>query len=349
MSLKCQFESIGVKVPGKKITTMELVDKINIPCLKKFGLLTGISERRICSSGEDSFSLAVDAAKDCLSYSKYRADELDMIINCSITKYRDGLSHQYEPSFSGLIKKAVGARRAVTFDISNACAGMMTGVYLAENFIRQGIIKNCMIVSGEYISNISDHAVKNIKTSLSPELSSLTVGDCGAAAIIEKTAHDEQGMVISGFTTFSKYSNLCIGRQNKKTPGGYMKTKAKKIHEAAISESLPIVEKALGKSGLSLDQISWLIPHQTSKRSIISGVNHYLDYFGQQPGQVVINLKDNGNTASTSHFLALYSYLKEKRFKHDDNIMLLCFASGLIIGVIIFRMNEIVYRYGNKN
>jgi len=128
-----------------------------------------------------------------------------------------------------------------------------------------------------------------------------------------------------------------------------MKTKAKKIHQAAISESIPIVKKALEKSGLSFNQISWLIPHQTSRSSIISGANYYKDYFGQQPGQVVISLKDTGNTASTTHFLALYRYLNEKRFKEDDNIMLLCFASGLILGVIIFKMNEIVNRYGNKN
>lgn len=349
MNWKCQFESIGVKIPGKIVTTQEIVDKINIPGIRKLGLLTGIRERKVCSEGEDSFSLAVGAAKDCLSFSKYRAEEIDMIINCSITKYKDGLSHQYEPTFSGLIKNSLGAEKAVTFDVSNACAGMMTGVYLAENFIRQGTVKTCLVVSGEYISNISDHAVKNIKTPLSSELSSLTVGDCGAAVIIERVGDNESGLVLSGFTTLSKYSNLCTGRQSRNNPGGFMKTKAKKIHQAAISESVPIVKMALEESGLSFDQVSWLIPHQTSRSSIISGAKLFQDYFGQQPGQVVINLKDTGNTASTTHFLALYRYLNEKRFKENENIMLLCIASGLIIGVAIFKINKLVALYGNKN
>ena len=312
-------------------------------------MLTGIRERKICSSGEDSFSLAVDAAKDCLSFSKYRTDEIDMIINCSITKYKNGLSHLYEPTFSSLIKSAVGARKAITFDISNACAGMLTGVYLAEKFIRQGIIKTCMVVSGEYISNICDNAIKNIKTSLSAELSSLTLGDCGAAAIIERTADEKNGLIISGFTTLSKYSNLCTGRQNRNAPGGKMMTKAKKIHQAAISESVPIVREALKKSGLSFSEINWLIPHQTSRSSIISGANHYLECFGEKPGQIAVTLKETGNTASTTHFLALHKYLVEKRFNEDDYIMLLCFASGLIIGTVIFKMNDMVYRYGNIN
>jgi 3-oxoacyl-[acyl-carrier-protein] synthase-3 len=349
MDWKCHIESIGVKMPVKRLTTSELLNKIKTPCINKFGLLTGIRERKVCSSGEDSFSLAVDAAKDCLSYSRYRADELDMIINCSITKYKDGLSHLYEPAFSTLIKKAIGAGKAITFDISNACAGMLTGVYIAEKFIRQGVIKTCMIVSGEYISNICDNAIKNIKTSLSSELSSLTLGDCGAAAILERTTDEKNGLIVSGFTTLSKYSSLCTGRQNRNAPGGRMKTNAKKIHDAAIYESVPIVKHALQKSNLSFKEIAWLIPHQTSRSSIMSGANHYLGCFGEKPGQIAITLKETGNTASTTHFLALYRYLNEKRFREDDNVMLLCFASGLIIGAVIFKMNKIVYRYGNIN
>ena len=349
MEWKCQIESIGVKSPGRRLTTSELTGKFKIPCIKKFSLLTGISERKICSAGEDSFSLAEEAARNCLSHSKYRADELGMIINCSITKYKGGLSHLYEPSFAALIRKSLGATKAITFDISNACAGMLTGVYIADKFIRQGVIKTCMIVSGEYISNLCDHAIRNIRTVLSSELSSLTLGDYGAAAILERTEDEKNGLIISGFTTLSKYSDLCTGRQNRNAPGGIMKTKAKKIHQAAVSESVPIVKEALRRCRLSLSEIKWLIPHQTSRSSIISGANHYFECLGEKPGQIVITLKETGNTASTTHFLALYKYLNERRFSENDIVMLLCFASGLIIGVVIFRMNGIVYRYGSTN
>jgi 3-oxoacyl-[acyl-carrier-protein] synthase III len=349
MHWKCQFESIGMKIPETVLTTRELVEKIKIPGMSKFGLLTGISERRVCTAADDSFSLALGAARDCLSYSRYSPDDIDMIINCSITKYRNGLSHQYEPTFSLLIKNAIGAKNAVTFDISNACAGMLTGVYIAKNYIKQGLIKTCMIVSGEYITNICDHAVKNIRTPLSLELSSLTVGDGGAAVILERTDNHEGGLIMSGFSTLSYYSNLCVGRQNRESPGGRMKTRAQKIHKAAIDESTSILKTALEENDLTLDKIDFLIPHQTSRSSILTGANHYSQYFRERPGQIVINLKETGNTASTTHFLALYKYLTEKQFKVNDKIMLLCFASGLIIGVVIFRMNEMVYRYGNNN
>jgi len=349
MNWKSKIESIGIKVPVKIVATRELIDKLNIPCLEKFELLTGIRERRACSPGEDSCSLAVDAAIDCLDHSKYNPEDLEMIISCSITKYNGHLIHQYEPPLSVCIKNSIGASGALNFDITNACAGMQTGIFIAEDFIRRGVVNNCMIVSGEYITSLMDHAMKTVKTPFSKELASLTLGDAGAAVILDRTTSEREGIVVSGFTTLSKYSHLCIGKHGRKYAGGFMRTMAKKIHKVSISDSVPMVKEVLKKSDLTFDQIDYVIPHQTSRNSIFSGANHYAKCFGQRPGQVVVNLKEYGNTASTSHFLAMYSYLNEKRFKEGDRIMLLCFASGIIIGVVLFIMNEMVNRYGNKN
>ena len=101
-----------------------------------------------------------------------------------------------------------------------------------------------MIVSGEYISNMYSHALKNIRTPLSSEISSLTVGDCGAAVILERVEGNEEGLTLSGFTTLSRYSDLCTGRQNKKSQGAFMnETKAIKIHKVSVSNSIAIGEK----------------------------------------------------------------------------------------------------------
>ena len=349
MSRSAQFESIGIFLPERRLSTSELVKSLKVPAINKFELLTGIKERRICSPGEDSLSLAVNAAKDCLAHSRYTATDIDMLISCSITKYIDGRSQQYEPPVSVAIKTSIGADKALNFDISNACAGMLTGVMIAEDFIQRGLVKNCMVISGENISGLSDHALKTIKTPLSNELASLTVGDAGAAVILELSPEDEEGIGIAGFTTLCGYSHLCIAKQSRKMPGAFMRTKAKKIHEVSISESGPIVQEALRQNGLTFDQIDYLIPHQTSRSAIVSGARRYAEYFGARPGQVVINIKEYGNTASTSHFLSLYTLMNEGRFKTGDKIMLLCFASGLIIGVVIFTMNNMLERYGNTD
>ncbi len=148
--------------------------------------LTGIHERHVCSDGEDSFTLAVGAARDCLEHSRYQAHDMEMLVNCSISKNKGGLHHHFEPPLSLSVKEAIGAERALSFDLSNACAGMMSGVLVLHDFIRRGVIQRGMVVSGEYISSLGTNAAQQIRSILSSHLASLTLGDAGAAVIVER-------------------------------------------------------------------------------------------------------------------------------------------------------------------
>jgi len=340
-----RIESIGNALPEKRLTTKDLMASCRHKISVDMEELTGIHERRVCSEGEDSLTLAKDAALDCLKHSSHKPEDLGLIINCSISKFDKGLSHRYEPPLSLSIKDAIGAPSAMNFDIQNACAGMLTGVSILDLYIRLGIVTCGMVVSGEYISSLNTNAARNIRTIASKQMASLTVGDAGAAVILERAPNDAEGISVSEFTTLSKHSDLCFGRPCKDAPGATMETEARKIHRVAIADSPPILEKALKHSGLTFDKIDYVIPHQTSERSIKSGARHMGERFGVKPKNVVINLHDFGNTASTTHFVALYKYLNEGRFKKGENIMLICFASGLVVGVVIFTMDELIDKY----
>lgn len=344
-----KIESIGVKLPDKSVSTTEIVNQLKLTKPLKLELLTGISKRRVCNKNEDSLTLAVDAALDCLKHSKIEAKEIDMVISCSISKYLNGLNYSYEPALSMLIKQKLGIKKALNFDVSNACAGMVTGVHIANNFISRGVVKNCLVVSGEYITSLYKNGIQNINSLKHSELASLTVGDAGAAVILTGTEKKEEAFSISKMVTLGQYSHLCLAHQSVNQPGGVMKTQMKKIHEVSIENAPPIIEDALQKAGLKMHQINYLIPHQTAKYSIQSGEKHFAKWFKEKPGNVVINLADTGNTASTTHFATLYKCLNEKRFKKGDKIMLLSFASGLVIGVIIFTINSLIDCYGNNN
>ena len=65
--------------------------------------LTGIRERRVSIGDEDSYSLATSAALDCLGRSAQNAAALDVVISCSITKFRGGLTQWVEPTMSGAV------------------------------------------------------------------------------------------------------------------------------------------------------------------------------------------------------------------------------------------------------
>jgi len=344
-----RFESIGVKVPEQRLSTKDLMSGVKM--WGKFDLegLTGIKERRICSETEDSYVLSLNAALDCLKHSTYKAEDLEMIICCCITKYKDGMTYVWEPPLSLYVKEAIGAPRALNFDIANACAGMLTGVLIMNDFIRRGVIKCGMVISGESLTSASRNAVPHVKTILSGQLASLTVGDCGAAVILERSAEGKAKLEVSNFVTLAKYSDLCIGGPCRDAPGAQMTTQARKIHQVAIANMPFITEKALKASDLGYGDIDHIVPHQTSMRAIHSGDKRMGHYFGVRAKNIIVNLQEYGNTASTSHFLALYRHLNEKRFKPGEKMMLMALASGLTVGFVIFTMDDLVDRYGIEN
>jgi 3-oxoacyl-[acyl-carrier-protein] synthase-3 len=346
---RSRFESLGLILPERRLGSRELLASTKHRTHIDLERLTGIRERRVCSETEDSFTLAVGAAKDCLGHSSHPPEEVEMLICASISRYRGGLRHRFEPPLSLEISRAIGARSARTFDLSNACAGMLTGVFVLNDFIRRGAIRCGMVVSGECISNLATNAARRIRSIMSPELASMTLGDAGAAVIVERAPDGCPGITFAGFTTLAEHSRLCIGTPATIGPGGAMRTRARTIHRVATEDAPPLVQEALDETGIRLEDVDYVIPHQTSTRAIEKGARELAARLGASPRHVVDNIAERGNTASTTHFVALYEYLEARRFKRGERIVLLSLASGLEVGIVIFELDELVERYGHAH
>lgn len=176
----------GRHLPSTHLTTDDLMSTTRHRTHIDLERLTGIRERRISVGDEDSYTLATSAALDCLDKAQRQAASIDVVVSCSITKFRGGLTHWLEPSMSSAVARAIGADKAMTFDLSNACAGMLTGVTVVNNWIRQGTVERGLVVSGEYISQLGQNAARHIRNIMSKELACLTLGDAGAALLLER-------------------------------------------------------------------------------------------------------------------------------------------------------------------
>ena len=62
--------------------------------------LTGVRERRVVGEGEDSYTLALGAARDALAHADCAAEDLDMLLVSSISRHVGGLRVQLEPPVS---------------------------------------------------------------------------------------------------------------------------------------------------------------------------------------------------------------------------------------------------------
>ncbi len=189
-----RIAGVGRKLPVTHLSTDALMDKTRHHTHVDLERLTGIHERRVSVGDEDSLSLAIGAARDCLARAGRRAEDIDLVVSCSITKYRDGLVQWLEPTTSLAVARAIGATSATTFDLSNACAGTLTGVLVANNWVRRGAIRRALVVSGEYISQLGDNAARHVRSVMSRELASLTLGDAGGAVLVERAEHGEPGI-----------------------------------------------------------------------------------------------------------------------------------------------------------
>jgi len=344
----CRIESVGVKLPVQRLTTRDLMDRTSHRTRIQLERLTGIHERHVVGPGENSFTLAAGAARDCLAHSRHRAADIEMVISTSITRSRGRYSQSFEPPLSLRIKQAIGASQAANFDLSNACAGMLTGVFVLQDFITRGEISCGMVVSGEYISHLSWNAARQIRSLFSKQLASLTLGDAGAAVIVER-APSGAGIDVIGFTTLAEHSRLCLAFPSTVGPGAQMYTKSRTLQKVAIEDMAPLVAEVIGAAGIDLADIDYLIPHQTSARAIRAGTQEFARRLGAKPKHVVINLEEYGNTSSTTLFVALHKYLEEQRIRKGDRVMLLALASGIEIGIAIFTIDSQPDRYGHTH
>ncbi len=348
---RARLAGAGRHLPATHLTTDELMATTRHHTHIDLERLTGIHERRVSIGDEDSYSLATAAARDCLTKARQDAAPLDVVINCSITKFRGGLTQWVEPTMSSAVAHAIGATKAMTFDLSNACAGMLTGVTVLNNWIRQGTVKRGLVVSGEYISQLGQNAARHVRNIMSKELACLTLGDAGAALLLERATPGSGGISLAGFTTVADHSRLCLAYPKGDDPGARMFTDSRGIQRAAIADTPLLLHEVLDAAGIAMHDIDHVITHQTSARAIHKGMAAVSASFGESPRHdAVITVDRYGNTASTTHTVALVEELEAGRIRPGETIALIALASGLEIGVVLLTVDEdLVGRYGHSN
>ncbi|TXH18571.1 MAG: amino acid adenylation domain-containing protein [Mycobacterium sp.] len=340
------MESIGTYLPAAMVST----DTVLAGCVNPIGIplerLTGIKNRRVAGDGEFSIDLARNAAIDCLARSSYGAEEIDLIISCNISRY-DGPANKFtfEPSTAARLRDQCGLTNALAFDLTNACAGMFTGITVADAFLRTGLVQRAMVVSGEYITHITATAQQEIEGPMDSRLACLTVGDAGAAVILERGQGDRVGFHDLDMATLSKYSNLCIGKASSGAHGGaIMLVDSIAATAAAVKRSVPYVGSTMLRHGWRPEHCDHILMHQTSEASLndaVIAVNRMFGYAAAHPGNVISNLAERGNTASTTHFVALADHIRGNRIKSGDNVVFGISGSGATVGAALYTFDDL--------
>ena len=323
-------------LPEKTVETKSFVGTKDLPGSLDFVRLTGIVSHHEVAEGQGSLELAVEAGKKAILRAGIKPDSLDLIINASVSKMNTELDQHLSPSLATLVASELGAKNAQTFDVSNACAGMMTALMIAESRIKSGKIDYAMIISGEFITPIIDEA-KRRNLYLNPRaLSSLTVGD-GSAAYILGPSKEKGRIKFSEPFTFAQYNRHCIGQAAKNQRGPQMRTKSIDLQNGVLNNLGTFLQRSIKHMDIKWDEIDHTYPHPTTPKAVNKGAKIAIEYLGE------INFlhndsADTANTASTTHGVLLEKSQNSGYLKSNETAILVSFGSGLALLAMHFNL-----------
>ncbi|TFJ80186.1 hypothetical protein NSK_008472 [Nannochloropsis salina CCMP1776] len=163
---------------------------------------TGISQRRILTSGGQIRALAATAAARALASAGLEGKDIDLVVLATSSPddlFGDATS----------VAAAVGATQAVAFDLTAACSGFLFGVVSASQFLHSGCYRRALVVGADALSRWVDWEDRN---------SCILFGDGAGAVVLEAAEGDEDSGVL-GFAMHSDGTDRKGGRKGGRDEG----------------------------------------------------------------------------------------------------------------------------------
>lgn len=293
---------------------------------------TGIKERRVVSGNETAIDLGLDAAKKALDKSGFKPEDIDCIIGAA------SAPPQLYPTLACTLQDKLGVPNCVpAFDLTAACTGLIYALQVARGFIGCGLYKTILIVAADNNSKITDWTDRG---------TSILFGD-GAGAMVVTESTDGMDDILSlnmsangtiGQLIQTNFPSQCcpLVEQSSEVGNGKIIMNGKDVYKFAVSTVPPYVVDCIEKSGMTSDEIDYLIPHQANQR-IIEAIQKRLNY---SDDKVISNIKYYGNTSAASIPIALVEGVEQGKIKLGSTAILCGFGAGMTWGAAVVRLRK---------
>jgi 3-oxoacyl-[acyl-carrier-protein] synthase III len=327
------IESFGYDISEKVVTSSEIESRLGVlyERLKlpegRLELMTGISERRMWEPGTKPSDLSTKAAQSCLAKSQIKKEDIDLLIHSSVC--RDFL----EPATASVVHANLGlSRKAMIFDLSNACLGVINSIVVAANMIESGQIKTALIVSGENGGPLLESTIEALlqnpqidRKSIKKYIANLTIGSAATALLItHKSLSPNSPEILGGAVeTDSSANHLCRGDGN--THSLIMETDSEELLKYGIELGKSTWQQARENLSWTNSDVDFVITHQVGtaheKLSLVSLELNKTRTFKTYPFL--------GNTGSSALPVTLMMASERGELIKGDKIALLGIGSGL--------------------
>ena len=312
----------GSYLPARIVTNAELATKLetNDEWIRE---RTGIRERRIAAEGEFTSDLALAAAQDALRAAGMNASAIDMIVLATATP------DETFPATATTVQARLGTR-AVAFDIQAVCSGFVYALAVADNFIKAGQAKNCLVIGAETFSRILDW---NDRTT------AVLFGD-GAGALVLTASEGQgtpkdRGILSTHLFADGRHHDLLYvdGGPSKTKTTGFLRMEGREVFRHGVTNMAEAIEAALNATSLTASDIDWFVPHQANQRILDATARKV----GVHPSRVVSTVANHANTSAASVPLALAVAVNDGRIKPSHLVLLEAMGGGFTWGSALIR------------
>ncbi|MDX1775787.1 MAG: beta-ketoacyl-ACP synthase III [Desulfobulbales bacterium] len=333
MTARATIIGTGSYLPKRILTNKEL-EKIVETSDEWITTRTGIRTRRIAGAGEETSIMATRAAAGAMKMAGIAASELDMIIVGTIT------AEMVMPSCACLVQKEIGAENAFAFDVSAACSGFVYALEIADRYVKNDPDIKVLVIGAETLSARVDWQDRN---------TCVLFGD-GAGACIVTGSNSEEGLLDSKLYSDGRLWQLlsldgvprrycpvvdygAVPDRNSFCDGSAFNMVGKDVFKYAVREMGDAVEQLLNRSGVGVDAIDLLIPHQANIRilkSLAERVNLSFE-------KVFTTIQKYGNSSAASLPIALDEANRTGQLQKGDLLLFSVFGGGFTWGVMLWR------------
>lgn len=314
----------GMAVPEKVVTNRdlsEIVDTSDEWIVSR----TGIRERRIAGPRDTTASLAIRAARQALGVANLKPREVQLIILATS-------SPEYIfPSTASLVQDALGAINAGAFDLSAACSGFIYALSLGAQMIRSGALETVLVIGSETLSRLVNWTDRE---------TCILFGD-GAGAFVLQAREQPGGVLSSILRSDGSGGDLLIipaGGSKLPTTADTVRDNlhtiamnGREVYRFATRVMVSAAKEVVASAGLTLDDLSLIIPHQANLRIIQAAARG----LGLPEERFMINLDRYGNTSTASIPIAVCEAVSQGRIQPGDNMVLVGFGAGLTWGASV--------------
>lgn len=311
----------GSALPHRILTNDQLIAETGIDSSNEWiAQRTGILSRHWVSPGENTLTLSVEAARQALEAASLPTPyRVDRTILATTTSYLQVPGTHPDIIETLGIKNGASRKETSSKEVNTACTGFVTAMIDGfRGFATDGDEVN-LVIGTDVLSPISGKTDREIV---------ILFGDGSGAAVLGRSDRTDAGLYGWYEMTDGSAREALWCEYGE---DGYINMDGREVFRRATRVMAEAGKVALQRSGLKIEEIDLVIPHQANVRII----EYAAGKLGVGMEKVVVTLDHHGNTSSGSIPLATDEAVRAGRLEKGMNYMMVGFGAGMTAAALV--------------